>query len=399
MDSNEYNDENGTETPSKLSSSVPIPEITIFRLNYWLKDVYDNDILQIYRNDPDNQYKVYSWNGDMIEEDSKSESKRNIPRDVILWSWYEIERKDIIDYKKVEDSFDPLRQKEISNKNNPFGNDLVSIVYNQNDKEKFVIQFNDYSQSDEKAIWWNNRIICLFRAPVEIYEAKGALYVIVSDRHKMNSMPERNLNWFVSIKMNLSDELSMNDVENKSYEDSSEKSIELGWNIYQSKISLVEKEVFESVCIQLNLLYTMLLWCPGNVISKSLNSLTKISSTRKLLILDYSNNPVYAYHWAQFLFENTQNSAFILLLTNDETKNQPAKKKKRPGSESEKRLDFDDDFKTKIHIKLEQFVNTNSSRFVIVSQANDKDYMLEFEETVHSYLGPDEFELAIDFRK
>lgn len=300
---------------------------------------------------------------------------------------------------KIEDSFDPLRQKEISNKSNAFSNDLVSIVFNQNDKEKFVIQFNDYSQSDEKAICWSNRVICLFRAPVEIYEAKGALYAIISDKHKMSWMSERNLNWYLSIKMNLSNELSVNDVENKSFDDSSEKSIELGWNIYQSKISLVEKDVFEATWIQLNLLYTMLIWCPSNVISKSLNAITKISSTRKLLIIDYSNNPVFAYHCANFLFENSQNSALILLLTNEEIKNQPAKKKKRPGSESEKRLDFDDDIKTKIHLKLEKFVNQNSNKFMLVSQADDKDYLSVFEESIHLFLGPDEFEVAIDFRK
>lgn len=99
MDSNDANDEGSTENKVKITTAISIPEITIFRLNYWLKDVYDSDILQIFRSDPDNQYKVYSSNGDMIEDDCKSESKGSIPRDVILCSWYEIEKKDIIDYK------------------------------------------------------------------------------------------------------------------------------------------------------------------------------------------------------------------------------------------------------------------------------------------------------------
>lgn len=83
----------------------------------------------------------------------------------------------------------------------------------------------------------------------------------------------------------------------------------------------------------------------------------------------------------------------ILLCHVENSKKSPKKKKKKTDSESEKRLDFGDDFKTRAQIKLEAFVNTNSSSFMLISQADDdKNYIENFEEAAKAITGSQGFE-------
>lgn len=329
----------------------------------------------------------------MVNESVKKPSLKvginNLPKDLILCSGYEIERKDIVECKNFDSSTDPLMQKDLSaNEHGSASPDLVTINYQTADNERLVLKFNDFSISDEKSICWSNRCIWILRAPVKIYQARGYSYIVLSQKH--TAPPSLHIRF----KMNLTEELTSFNNDNKSSEDSSTRSVNLGFSTSVSRISLVEKEVFKSVCLNLELYYTLFLCCPRNIISKS----PIASSTQKVLLIDDSHNPVRALNCVKYLVKNTCNKILILLLADEAVKKQPKKKKKNAGSESEKRLDFDEDLKGKSLLRLESFVNANPNSVVLVSQADDKNYLETFEETARSFTGAGGFECAVDFR-
>jgi hypothetical protein len=77
------------------------------------------------------------------------------------------------------------------------------------------------------------------RKPMDIYQEKGVLYMILSQKH--TAQPSLHLKF----KMNLSEELG-NFNENKSSESSSSKSVNVAGAMNQSKISSIEKEIFKA---------------------------------------------------------------------------------------------------------------------------------------------------------
>jgi hypothetical protein len=117
-----------------------------------------------------------------------------------------------------------------------------------------------------------------------------------------------------------------------------------------------------------------------------------------VLLIDDSNNPVHALNFAKYIVKKTSNQAFILLLSSDEKSTLPKKKRKRTDSESEKRLDFDEDMKSKSLVKLEQFVNSYPNSLFLISQIEDKNYIESFEEAAKAFTGSGGFECAIDLR-
>jgi len=121
------------------------------------------------------------------------------------------------------------------------------------------------------------------------------------------------------------------------------------------------------------------------------------SSTQKILLIDDSSNPSHALHYSKYILKNTSNQILVLLLSS-KSGSKSQSRKKHTDSESEKRLDFDEDFKNKSQIKLEALANGNSNNLIIISEADDKNYIENFEETTKNFTGSGGFEWAIDLR-
>ena len=79
---------NGEFSPKKENSdkNLPIPDISIMRLNYWVEDsdIYDQTVLKAFRN----QYEAY--------EETKNEDDK-LPKDLLLCSGYEIDKRNILE--------------------------------------------------------------------------------------------------------------------------------------------------------------------------------------------------------------------------------------------------------------------------------------------------------------
>ena len=83
------------------SKSIDIPEVTILRLNNWVPmSQYDQLILQAYRANDEYSTGMYDENGDPLHISSEFSDK--YPQSAILCSGYEIECKDILEFKSLE---------------------------------------------------------------------------------------------------------------------------------------------------------------------------------------------------------------------------------------------------------------------------------------------------------
>ncbi|CAI2367024.1 unnamed protein product [Moneuplotes crassus] len=370
---------NGDSSPLKQvgGKTLPIPDITILKLNYWIEDpnVYDQTVLKAMRG-------MYEFGA----EETKSEGS-NPPKDILLCSGYEIEKRDILECKNIADATDPLMQKDLT-QDDESDADIVSFTFSPNGVNSVFIKFNDYSRSDEKSICWTNRSLWILRKPVDIFKAKEGYYIILHQKH--TSPPSLHFRF----RMNLAEELLGNANDLKESDSSSSKSMCLGGISNQSRVSWIEKEIFKAACIHLEMYYTLFICCPRSVVSKS----SLISSTQKVLLIDECDNPVRALNFSQYLVQNTPNQVMVLLLVTKSSQNSKKRRKKHTDSESEKRLDFDEDFKSKSLLRLESFASKNSSNMTLLSQVDDKNYIQSFEEGVKSFTGSSGFECAIDLR-
>ena len=103
--------------------------------------------------------------------------------------------------------------------------------------------------------------------------------------------------------------------------------------------------------------YTLFLCCPRTIISKS----ALASSTNKILLIDDAQHPLNALYYSEYILKNTSNQVLVLLLSSKSSSKIPKMKKKGTNSESEKRLDFDEDLKSKSQLRLESLYNENSN--------------------------------------
>lgn len=202
---------------------------------------------------------------------------------MILCSGYEIEKKDILECKNLITSTDPLMNKDLDDDSKNSA-DTVSLIYNVNETVKVMLKFNDFSITDEKSICWSNRYVWLLRTPLPIYKAKGGLYIVLTQKH--TAPPSCHIRF----RMNLSEELTSYNTENKSSDSSSIKSVNVGGCVASSVISTIEKEIFRRVGQYLELYYILYLCCPRNIMSRSPIK----SSTQKVLLIDDAHNPIHA---------------------------------------------------------------------------------------------------------